>query len=222
MTELAAPQISSLMEALPGIAAVLRSPVATAMVELVRAGAGLGEFRVEHAEELLRFGIRRNLIEEGEVDRLLAEVREVVPASAKRPLEKPVVTRKPSKSAKKPEVTAPASAPKAEVAKKAQPTPAPKADTARKAAPNKRAAKQAAVRKPAPKKAAAKKAPAQKAAAKKAPAKKPAAKKASAKKASAKKAPAKKAPAKKAPAKKAAPKAAAKKKAGGKATRRTR
>ena len=43
MTELAAPQISSLMEALPGIAAVLRSPVATAMVDLARAGAGLKE-----------------------------------------------------------------------------------------------------------------------------------------------------------------------------------
>ena len=84
MTELAAPQISSLMEALPGIAAVLRSPVATAMVELVRAGAGLGEFHVDHAEELLRFGIRRNLIDEDEVERLLAEVREAVPASAPR------------------------------------------------------------------------------------------------------------------------------------------
>ncbi|HRP08102.1 MAG TPA: hypothetical protein PLL69_06390, partial [Gemmatimonadales bacterium] len=76
MTELAAPQISSLMEALPGIAAVLRSPVASAMVDLVRAGAGMGDFRIEDAEELFRFGIRRNLLDEQEADRVLEEVRE--------------------------------------------------------------------------------------------------------------------------------------------------
>ena len=78
MTELAAPQISSLMEALPGIAAVLRSPVANAIVALSRAGAGLEDFRPAEAEELLRYGVRRNLLTQDEVDRILAEIREVV------------------------------------------------------------------------------------------------------------------------------------------------
>jgi len=78
MTELAAPQISSLMEALPGIAAVLRSPVANAIVALSRAGAGLEEFRPAEAEELLRYGVRRNLLTQDEVDRILAEIREAV------------------------------------------------------------------------------------------------------------------------------------------------
>ena len=93
MTELAAPQISSLMEALPGIAAVLRSPVANAIVALSRAGAGLEEFRPAEAEELLRYGVRRNLLTQDEVDRILAEIREAVshrPAKANAPaVEKP-------------------------------------------------------------------------------------------------------------------------------------
>lgn len=86
MTELAAPQISSLMEALPGIAAVLRSPVANAMVALSRSAAGLEEFTFGHAEELLRFGVRRNLLTPEEVEKVLDELREVV---SKRPA-KPV------------------------------------------------------------------------------------------------------------------------------------
>jgi hypothetical protein len=82
VTELAAPQISSLMEALPGIAAVLRSPVANAMVAISRAAAGLEEFQLSHGEELLKFGVRRNLLTPEEVDKVLDELREVV---AKRP-----------------------------------------------------------------------------------------------------------------------------------------
>ena len=62
MTELAAPQISSLMEALPGIAHVLRSPVANAIISLSRAGAGLEEYAIAHAEELMRYGVRLSLI----------------------------------------------------------------------------------------------------------------------------------------------------------------
>jgi hypothetical protein len=82
VTELAAPQISSLMEALPGIAAVLRSPVANAMVAVTRAAAGLEEFQLVHGEELLKFGVRRNLLTPEEVDKVLDELREVV---SKRP-----------------------------------------------------------------------------------------------------------------------------------------
>ena len=83
MTELAAPQISSLMEALPGIAAVLRSPVANAMVAISRSSVGLEEAQLTHIEELLRYGVRRNLLTQEEVDKVLEEVREIV---SKRPV----------------------------------------------------------------------------------------------------------------------------------------
>ena len=76
MTELAAPQISSLMEALPGIAHVLRSPVANAIISLSRAGAGLEDYAIAHAEELMRYGVRRNLLTHDEVEKVLAEIRE--------------------------------------------------------------------------------------------------------------------------------------------------
>ena len=98
MTELAAPQISSLMEALPGIAAVLRSPVANAMVALSRSAAGLEEFQFAHAEELLRFGVRRNLLTPEEVDKVLDELREVVskrPAKPAPPVAKKAAVVKP-------------------------------------------------------------------------------------------------------------------------------
>lgn len=90
MTELAAPQISSLMEALPGIAAVLRSPVANAMVALSRSAADLEEFQFAHAEELLRFGVRRNLLTPEEVDKVLDELREVVSKRPAKPAPPPV------------------------------------------------------------------------------------------------------------------------------------
>ncbi len=93
MTELAAPQISSLMEALPGIAAVLRSPVANAMVALSRAAAGLEEFQLSHGEELLRFGVRRNLLTPEEVDKVLDELRDV---AASRPKPPPPPPKKPT------------------------------------------------------------------------------------------------------------------------------
>ncbi len=147
MTELAAPQISSLMEALPGIAAVLRSPVANAIVALSRAAAGLEEFDAAHAEELLRFGVRRNLLTQDEVDTVLAELRVVV---ASRPKKIEVVVEKVKKLPPKPFSTAPvprspepAKAP-VPAAAVAQLTPAP---AAAKAPP----AKQAELTKPAPK-----------------------------------------------------------------------
>lgn len=147
MTELAAPQISSLMEALPGIAAVLRSPVANAIVALSRAAAGLEEFDAAHAEELLRFGVRRNLLTQDEVDTVLAELRVVV---ASRPKKIEVVVEKVKKLPPKPFSTAPAprspEPAKAPVpaAAVAQLTPAP---AAAKAPP----AKKAELTKPAPK-----------------------------------------------------------------------
>lgn len=185
MTELAAPQISSLMEALPGIAAVLRSPVANAIVALSRAGAGLEEFRPAEAEELLRYGVRRNLLTQDEVDRILAEIREVVShrpakvgaAVAEKPKKAPIpavpvaehrVNIPPAFKAAIPEIPVKAAAkPVAKAAVKGPAKPAVKA--APKAAPASKA-KKAAV------KSTAKKAPA-KHVAKKPIAKKPVAKK---------------------------------------------
>lgn len=95
MTELAAPQISSLMEALPGIAAVLRSPVANAMVAVSRSAVGLETFQIDHAEELLRFGVRRNLLAQEEVDKVLEELRDALAGRPPKP--QPPPPEKPKK-----------------------------------------------------------------------------------------------------------------------------
>jgi hypothetical protein len=68
-------QVASLLETLPGIASVLRNPVADAFVGLIRAGARLGEFKQADAEEILRYAVRRTLMTQDETDRILAEVK---------------------------------------------------------------------------------------------------------------------------------------------------
>ena len=73
--ELAGSQITALLETVPGIASVLRSPVADAIVNMIRAGVGVGEFRPEDAEELIQFAVRRGLIGGAEGDRVLQDVR---------------------------------------------------------------------------------------------------------------------------------------------------
>src|SRR5256885_10140425 len=73
--ELGGSQISSLLEALPGIASVLRSPVADALVKAIRGAAGLGEFTIDDAEELIRYAVRRGLIGPEEGDRVLGDVQ---------------------------------------------------------------------------------------------------------------------------------------------------
>ncbi|HEX9895811.1 MAG TPA: hypothetical protein VGA78_17900 [Gemmatimonadales bacterium] len=78
MTELAGTQLSSLLETLPGIATVLRSPVADAIVNLVRAASDQAPFSMGDAEELMRYAIRRNLIAAEESERVLAETREAL------------------------------------------------------------------------------------------------------------------------------------------------
>jgi len=72
------------METLPGIAAVLRSPVADAFVGVIRAAARMGEFDIAHADEITKYAVRRNLMTQEETDRLLAEVREAVEKRAER------------------------------------------------------------------------------------------------------------------------------------------
>jgi len=74
VSELGGSQISTLLETLPGIANVLRSPVADALGNVIRAGARLEEFHVQDAEELVRYATRRGLLGQDEGDRLLVEV----------------------------------------------------------------------------------------------------------------------------------------------------
>jgi hypothetical protein len=74
VSELGGSQISTLLETLPGIANVLRSPVADALGNIIRAGARLAEFHVQDAEELVRYATRRGLLGQEEGDRLLTEV----------------------------------------------------------------------------------------------------------------------------------------------------
>jgi hypothetical protein len=87
-TELGGMQVTSLLEALPGIASVLRNPVADAFVGLIRAGARLGEFRLADAEEILRYAVRRTLMTQDETDRVLAEVKAASDKRAERALER--------------------------------------------------------------------------------------------------------------------------------------
>jgi len=73
-TELTSTTITNILEAVPGIKNVLRSPAADAMVNLARAAAGISGFDIKDARELLRFAFRRGLINSEEHDRVLAEV----------------------------------------------------------------------------------------------------------------------------------------------------
>lgn len=74
VSELGGSQISTLLETLPGIANVLRSPVADALSSIIRAAARVGEFEVADAEELIRYATRRGLLGMEEGDRIMAEV----------------------------------------------------------------------------------------------------------------------------------------------------
>ena len=96
VAELGGSQISSLLESLPGIASVLRSPVADALVKAIRAAAGVGEFAPEDAEELVRYAVRRGLIGADEGDKVLADVQEALKAKRKAVRgAKPVAAKKP-------------------------------------------------------------------------------------------------------------------------------
>jgi hypothetical protein len=96
--ELAGSQISALLETVPGIANVLRSPVADAIINLIRAAAGLGEFRREDADELIQYAVRRGLIGPTEGERVLQEVGE---AAGKRK-SKALAKRAPKRHAPRP------------------------------------------------------------------------------------------------------------------------
>jgi hypothetical protein len=74
VSELGGSQISTLLETLPGIANVLRSPVADALGNVIRAAARLTEINIQDADELVRYATRRGLLGQEEGDRLLVEV----------------------------------------------------------------------------------------------------------------------------------------------------
>lgn len=73
-TELSSGAISSILEAVPGIATVLRSPIADAIVNLSRSAAGITPFDPKDAHELIRYAVRRGLIRSDEGDRVTAEI----------------------------------------------------------------------------------------------------------------------------------------------------
>ncbi|KPK02688.1 MAG: hypothetical protein AMS20_11730 [Gemmatimonas sp. SG8_28] len=77
--ELGGSQISALLESVPGIANVLRSPVADALMGMIRAGAGVAEFKIEQAKELVQYAVRRGLIQSSEGDEVLAEAQAAAP-----------------------------------------------------------------------------------------------------------------------------------------------
>jgi hypothetical protein len=103
-TELGGTQITSLMEVLPGIAQVLRSPVADAIVNLIRAACRVREFDLADADEMLNYAVRRNLMAADERERVLAEARAIVQKRAERAAErekpKKPVAAKPKPKAK--------------------------------------------------------------------------------------------------------------------------
>ena len=102
-TELSSGAISSILEAVPGIATVLRSPIADAIVNLSRAAAGIIPFEPKDAHELIRYAVRRGLIRSDEGDRVTAEIEqaEKVARSAARAAAK-VAPKKPAAPAKRP------------------------------------------------------------------------------------------------------------------------
>ena len=74
-TELGGSQITTLMETLPGIANVLRSPVADAIINLIRSSVRLRDFQYADADEMVKYAIRRNLLGNDEGERVLAEAK---------------------------------------------------------------------------------------------------------------------------------------------------
>ena len=81
--DLGGSQISALLESVPGIRNVLRSPVADALVNMIRAATGLRPFAFPDAEELIQYAVRRGLINESEGEQVLEEVKAAGAASAR-------------------------------------------------------------------------------------------------------------------------------------------
>jgi hypothetical protein len=91
-TELSSGAITSILEAVPGIATVLRSPVADAIVNLSRAAAGLTPFDPKFAHELIRYAVRRGLIRSDEGDRVASDIDGVAPPVAEKAVPTPAAS----------------------------------------------------------------------------------------------------------------------------------
>jgi hypothetical protein len=133
VSELGGAQISTLLESLPGIATVLRSPVADALVNVIRAAARLSEFDIADADELVKYATRRSLLAEDEGERLMTDLQ----AAHQKKLDRIAARPKPTKS------KGAGSKPKP----KAKPKPKPKAKAAKKAPVKKAPVKKAPPRK---------------------------------------------------------------------------
>jgi len=94
VSELGGAQISTLLESLPGIATVLRSPVADALVNVIRAAARLSEFDIADADELVKYATRRGLLAEDEGERLMTDLQ----AAHQKKLDRIAARPKPAKS----------------------------------------------------------------------------------------------------------------------------
>jgi polyhydroxyalkanoate synthesis regulator phasin len=107
MADLGSSHLSSLLEAVPGIASVLRSPVADALLRTIRAAAGLADYSADDATELVRYAVRRGLVGADEGDKVLAEL-----TAAKRQIRRPAGKKAPRVTARKstkPKVASPKS-----------------------------------------------------------------------------------------------------------------
>ncbi|HEX5819655.1 MAG TPA: hypothetical protein VFY20_12285 [Gemmatimonadales bacterium] len=106
------------MEALPGIATVLRSPVADAMIGMIRAAARLKDFSMAEADELIKYATRRGLLGNDEGERVLAEAAAAEQKRAERLAERHQreSDKKAAAAVPKPPAPKPAPAPKAAVA----------------------------------------------------------------------------------------------------------
>jgi hypothetical protein len=152
-TELSSTTITNILEAVPGIKTVLRSPAADAMVNLTRAAAGVGDFDLKDARELMRFAFRRGLINNEEHDHVLADVEGAAQARHDR-----LAARKAARDHKRKVTSRPRGAkPKAAKPSAARPRPRPaatkrpapgKAKPSKKARPAPRKAKAAKKAKP--------------------------------------------------------------------------
>jgi hypothetical protein len=149
-SELAGSQITTLMEALPGIATVLRSPVADAMIGMIRAAARLKDFSMAEADELIKYATRRGLLGNDEGERVLAEV-----AAAEQKRAERLAERHQRESDKKAAAAVPKPVAKPAVASKAVAAPKPVAKSKAVAKPKTvvkaKAAAKAPVKKPAAK-----------------------------------------------------------------------
>lgn len=100
VSELGGAQISNLLESLPGIATVLRSPVADALVSVMRAAARLSDFDIADADELVKYATRRSLLAEEEGERLMGELRAAYQRQLDRQAARPAKAAKGKASAK--------------------------------------------------------------------------------------------------------------------------